>query len=392
MQSFIPCGEPPSLGEVLQFDIHDLGFGGEGVGRCREFVIFVAGTIPGETVRAQVTEVKKQFARARLLEILTPSPDRTDPKCRYFGQCGGCQYQHVRYERQLEIKRKQVSDLLVRIGKFPADRVDAVLPCPAPYGYRNRIMVRSQWNKPAQKLDIGFLEAESRLVVDIDRCEIAEPGLNVQLTEVRKNPPPKGGIKVVLRIPPEDWVVPKDSFFQNNFFMLPGLVETVRGRLQDAGSSYLVDAYCGVGFFSLATAECFKSFRGVELDGMAIKAARTNMHNKGITNGEFVQGRSEDLLPSLVQSFPAAETTVILDPPRTGCGPEIIECLRAVAPRQIIYVSCHPATLARDLNILCQGGVFDLRRIVPVDMFPQTQHVECVADIRSMPGAAVGER
>lgn len=390
MQAFIPCGEPPRLGEILEFNIHDLGFGGEGIGRSRDFVIFVAGTIPGETVRVEVTEVKKQFARARLLNILVPSPDRIKPQCHYYGQCGGCQYQHVSYARQLEIKRKQVSDLLVRIGKFPTDRVEPVLPCPQPYGYRNRIMVRSQWNKPAQKLNIGFLEAESRLVVDLDRCEIAEPALNEQLVLLRRNPPPKGGIKVVLRIPPEDWVVPKDSFFQNNFFMLPGLVNTVRSQLQDAGSGYLIDAYCGVGFFSLSTATCFKSFRGVELDAMAIKAARTNMQNKGIQNGEFVQGRTEDLLPQLVKTFPANETTVILDPPRTGCGPEIIACLRALAPRQIIYVSCHPATLARDLNVLCAGGVFDLRRIVPVDMFPQTQHVECVADIRSIPGSQVG--
>lgn len=382
MQAFTPTGEPPAIGQIVEVLIRDLGFGGEGVGRHQDFVVFVPGTIPGENVRAEVTEVKKQFARGRLLEVLTPSPDRTSPQCRYYGQCGGCQYQHIRYERQLLIKRKQVADLLERIGRFPADKVDPVLPCPQPYGYRNRIMVRSQWNKPAQKLNIGFLEAESRLVVDLDHCAIAEPALNQQLLQLRQHPPPKGGIKVVLRIPPEGWTVPKDSFFQNNFFMLPGLVATVRNMLRDAGSPYLIDAYCGVGFFSLEVAADVRAFRGVELDSPAIKSARANMAHKGIANGEFVQGRTEELLPNLVSRFPGPETTVILDPPRTGCGPGIIDCLREVRPRQIIYVSCHPATLSRDLNILCAEGVFELRRIVPVDMFPQTQHVECVADIR----------
>lgn len=374
------------MGARVSLEIHDVGFGGEGVGRHQEFVVFVPGTIPGESVEAEITEVKKQFARARLLRVVTPSPDRVAPRCPHFGLCGGCQYQHIAYPRQLEIKRKQVADLLARIGKFPGSVVDPVVPCPQPYGYRNRIMVRSHWNKPAQKLDIGFLEAESRLVVDVQECAIAEPALNQQLLEVRRTPPPRGGIKVVLRVAPEGWVVPRDSFFQNNFFLLPSLVNTVRSRIADAGSRFLVDGYCGVGFFALEMADAVESFVGVELDAMAIRSARENARRRGRQNGEFIEGRTEDLLPQLVARFPADQTTVILDPPRTGCGAEILQCLRAVRPRQVLYVSCHPATLARDLNILCEGGVFALGRVVPLDMFPQTQHVESVADIRSGTG------
>lgn len=382
MESFIPTGEPPSLGEHVTLQITDLGFGGEGIGRSREFVVFVPATIPGETVEAEVTEVKKQFARARLIRILERSPDRVDPACRYYGACGGCQYQHVAYSRQLEIKRKQISDLLRRIGKFSGDLVDPVIPCPQPYGYRNRIMVRSQWNKPEQKLNIGFLEAESRLVVDVEECTIAEPVLNQQLANLRRNPPPKGGIKVVLRVQPDGWVVPRDSFFQNNFFLLPKLSETVRNLWLDGGTKHLIDAYCGVGFFSLEIADLAESYVGVELDKLAIQAARQNAVQRGRTNGEFIEGRTEEWLPSLMQRHPPGSSAVILDPPRTGCGKEIIECLRTVRPRQILYVSCHPATLARDLNVLCEGGVFVPRRLVPLDMFPQTQHVETVADVR----------
>ena len=382
MEAFVSTGSPPTAGERITLTIHDVGFGGEGIGRLQDFVVFVTGAIPGETIEAEVTEVKKQFARARLVRIITPSPDRAEPRCRHYGLCGGCQYQHVAYPRQLEIKTKQVRDLLVRIGKLPADRVKATLPCPEPYGYRNRIMVRSQWNKPEQRLNIGFLEADSRLVVDLEECVIAEPALNDQIRQLRLNPPPKGGIKVVLRIAPEGWIVGRDSFFQNNFFALPQLTETVREAARSSGSRFLIDTYCGVGFFALELSDLFERFIGVELDAMAIRSARQNAEIRGRTNGEFVQGRTEEKLAELIGQFPGAETTIILDPPRTGCTPSIIEALKAYRPRQVIYVSCHPATLARDLNTFCSDGVFDLRQIVPIDMFPQTQHVECVADIR----------
>lgn len=384
MEAFVSSGEPPQVGQTVTVNIHDVGFGGEGVGRYGSFVVFVPGTIPGESVQAEVTEVKKQFARARLKSIVQASPDRAQPECAYYGLCGGCQYQHVAYPRQLEIKRKQVSDLLQRIGGFSGDLVAPVLPCSHPYGYRNRIMVRSQWNKPEQRLNIGFLEAESRLVVDVERCVIAEPALNEQLTHTRKNPPPKGGIKVMLRVAPEGWVVGRDSFFQNNFFALPHLTRTVRSAAQDAGSQFLIDAYCGVGFFALELADLVERYVGVELDAAAIRSAHENATLRKRTNGEFIQGRAEEKFAELTTRFPADQTTVILDPPRTGCAPNIIALLRELKPRQVIYVSCHPATLARDLNTFCAEGVFGLRQVTPIDMFPQTQHVECVADIRSL--------
>jgi 23S rRNA (uracil-5-)-methyltransferase RumA len=202
---------------------------------------------------------------------------------------------------------------------------------------------------------------------------------------VRAHPPPKGGLKVVLRIQPEGWQVPRDSFFQNNFFLLPELVETVRVRLQDAGVRHLVDVYCGVGFFGIELAHAVESFAGVELDRLAIHAARENARKRGITNGEFLEGRAEEQLPKLLEKFPAADTAVLIDPPRTGCPPESFELLQAVRPAQVIYVSCHPATLARDLRWLCAEGVYELRSVTPFDMFPQTQHVECVADLRLRP-------
>jgi len=382
MESHASSSADLKAGDQKVLTIVDIAFGGEGVGRIDDFVLFVPFVALHEEVEVEILEVKKRFARARRLRILKPSPERVLPPCPYFGDCGGCQYQHIGYRAQLEIKRKQIGDLFQRVGGFSTEVVAPVIPCPQPYEYRNRIMIRSQWDKFKQGLNIGFIRADNRLVVDIEECKISEPALNQEITRVRRNPPPKGGIKVVLRVPPENWELPPDSFFQNNFFLLPELVNTVRSTLRSSESRFLVDAYCGVGFFSIECADLVDRFVGVELDGPAIKAARRNAERRKISNGEFVCGRTEEVLSGLLAKTEAAYCTVLIDPPRTGCPLPMIEFLRQSGVRQVIYVSCHPATLARDLNILCANNVFELKNVVPLDMFPQTQHVECVADVR----------
>jgi tRNA/tmRNA/rRNA uracil-C5-methylase (TrmA/RlmC/RlmD family) len=377
-----------ALGDRLTLAIDDIAFGGEGVARVEDFVVFVPFVALGEVVEAEVTELKKRFARARLVRVVTPSLDRVEPLCPHFGECGGCQYQHLAYSTQIRLKHKQISDLFERLGRFDPRLIAPVVPCPQPYGYRNRIMIRSQWDKFKQGLNIGFIRADNRLVVDLEDCKIAEPALNEQIKHVRAHPPPKGGIKVVLRIPPEGWEVPPDSFFQNNFFLLPGLVQVVRDRFRASGTRHLLDIYCGVGFFSIELGDLVESYVGVELDRLAIQAARRNAVARGRTNGEFVAGAAEDLLPAVLARFTAEATTVLLDPPRKGCRPETLQLLRRTRPAQIIYVSCHPATMARDLNALCAEDVFQLTQVAPLDMFPNTQHVECVADIRCKMAAA----
>jgi len=288
---------PLQIGDRLGLTIDDIAFGGEGVGRVDDFVVFVPFVLVGETVEVEVFEVKKHFARARLLRVEKPSGERVEPVCRYFGRCGGCQYQHIRYAAQLRLKQKQIADLFERIGKFRPDVVAEVIPCPQPFGYRNRIMIRSQWNKPEQKLNIGFVRWDCGLVEDIEECRIAEPALNEQLRHVRAHPPPRGGLKVVLRTLPEDWEVPPDSFFQNNFFLLPKLVATVRGLVSTGGVRHLVDLYCGVGFFGIELADTVESFVGVEYDQRAIRAAQKNASTRRIINGQFISAKVEDALP-----------------------------------------------------------------------------------------------
>lgn len=397
-------------GQLISVRIVDIAFGGEGVGRVDDFVLFVPFVLVGELVEVEITEVKKSFARAKLLRVVEPAAERVEPACAHFAACGGCQYQHIAYATQLALKHKQIADLFERIGGLKRELVSPVVPCPQPYGYRNRIMIRSQWNKPEQKLNIGFVRWDCGLVENVRECKIAEPALNEQIKQVWTHPPPKGGIKVVLRIAPAGWAVPRDSFFQNNFFLLPQLVATVREMLraagrpvsagnQDSGCSsaaasedaaavgtpiarHLLDLYCGVGFFAIELADAVASFIGVEYDQMAIAAARQNAAARGRTNGEFIAGTVEEVLPGLMRKLSASASSVLIDPPRKGCQPATLKLLRELRPAQVIYVSCHPATMARDLNILCADGVFELVRVTPLDMFPQTQHVECVADLR----------
>ncbi len=372
----------PIAGQRLRLEITDLAFGGEGVGRVGEFVVFIPFTAPGDVVEAKLTEVKKSFGRAELVKILTASTERVTPKCTYFGECGGCQYQHIDYAAQLRWKYRQISELFRRVGGFDPSVVQPVIPCPNPYHYRNRVLVRSQWNKPAQKLNLGFIRTDCGLVCDIESCVIAEPAINEAITQWRRNPPPKGGIKTVLRMEALGWEVPEHSYFQNNFLLLPELVRVVKERLRSHGARHLVDAYCGVGFFSLEVADVVESFVGVELDAPAIRAARRNQESRGIHNGSYVAGDTDQVLPSLLAKWDPSQTSVLLDPPRVGCRPPSLEVLRRTGPGQILYVSCHPATLARDLKILCADGRYLLETVQPLDMFPQTQHVECVADLR----------
>ena len=383
MEDTVPNTENPPLkiGDQIELEIDDMAFGGEGVGRIDDFVIFVPFVIKGEVALVKVTEMKKAFGRARLIKILKPSTERTEPRCEHFGTCGGCQYQHIEYETQQHIKESQVRDLFERIGGLRKELVKDLIPCPEPYNYRNRIMVRRQWNKIEQRAVYGFLHWDSRLVVDLQECHIAEHALNNQLAELRENPPPRNMQKVVLRMMPDDWQLHRDSFFQNNFHLLPKLVNTVRDCLTDSGSKYLVDAYCGIGFFSLSLADLVEGFVGIDIDKQCILPARKNLEARDISNGEFLLGKTEEHMDELLKRFPAEETTIILDPPRKGCHQEGLDMLAKAHPQQVIYVSCHPATLARDLKWLSDNG-YELKSVTPLDMFPQTQHVECVADLR----------
>jgi 23S rRNA (uracil1939-C5)-methyltransferase len=336
--------------------IHDVAFGGEGVGRLGGKIVFVPFTIDGEQVEATIIDRRKHFDRARLDAVTRPAAERVVPRCIYFAHCGGCDYQHIAYHHQLEIKHRQVQHLLERIGGFGDVIVLPAVPCPSPYGFRNRITVHSAEG------NIGFFAKNSRSVVDIESCAIARPEVNSELRKLRSAGLAPGRHKT-LRGPG----VPH-TFIQTNEYMARQLLEYVANEVT---GEVLIDAYCGSGFFAHALAGRLQKVIGVDWNAAAIKAARESAQ----CNEVYVSADVADVIESLL--FQYRPQTIILNPSGDGLDDRVSGALSMTAPDRIIYVSCNPATLARDLARL--RNEFQIGVVQPFDMFPQTAEIETVA-------------
>ena len=401
---------------MLELELTSIAHGGDALGRHEGRVIFVPYGIPDERVRVEITENRGRWARARLIEILRPSPHRVKPPCPYFGTCGGCQWQHLDYEAQLAYKTTIVSEQLNHLGGLQEAPVEPTLPSVDTWHYRNHAQFT-----PSSDGRLGFKMARSKRVVPIAEClllhplladlfstlDLALPGLErlslragirtgetMLIFETVDDEPP--GIEVdvpvscVLLLKDGTLVnlvgsnhfteilgnrrfqVSAPSFFQVNTAQAERLVEIVAAFLQLTGDESLLDVYCGVGTFALSLASQARRVIGVESNPYAVADARLNA--QGLSNVEFIEGRVEDVLPNL--DF-AVDATV-LDPPRQGCRPEVLQALTDLKPARIVYVSCDPATLARDARRLGDAG-YRLVKVRPVDMFPQTYHIESVS-------------
>jgi tRNA/tmRNA/rRNA uracil-C5-methylase (TrmA/RlmC/RlmD family) len=351
----------PSPGEAIQFPIHDIAFGGKGVGRAEGLAIFVPFVIDGELVTGRLTKKKKKFAEAELISVDQPSPDRVEPRCPYFGRCGGCAYQHIRYERQVEIKAAQVEQTLRRLGRFAEVPMRPAIASPREYGYRNRIRVH------AEGAVVGFYRPDGHELIDIAECPIAAPAVNEQLTRLRRSATEDG-----------DYVLSGQGkgeyFVQTNDAVAAALLDHVRGLVSPA-AKMLVDAFSGAGFFARGLASRFSQVIGIEENERAVEYAR----RVAGPNESYVAGDVAIRLGDVLASVPAGETCLILDPPAIGAANRVIDLILGALPAEIIYVSCNPATLARDLEMLCR--TYKLLGVTPLDMFPQTSEIEVVAHV-----------
>jgi 23S rRNA (uracil1939-C5)-methyltransferase len=350
-------------GMQLELEITAIAYGGAGLARHEGCVIFVPFTIPGEKVSARLSRVRRSWARAALLEVLQPSPDRVKAPCPWFTRCGGCAYQHITYPRQLDIKTSQVAEALRRIGKFADPPVERALASPLAYGYRNRITVHV--DPPA----IGFRGTDPRELIDITACLLADEEVNAALVRLRTKKFPHPG-PATLRSD-----LAGRGFRQVN----DGAAEILAALVADlAGSGeLLVDAYCGAGFFAKKLRDSFTRVIGLEWDARSLAAARADLR----PGEEYRTGDAAELLPSALGE--ATSTVVLLDPPAQGLSPAVIGHLLTARPARIVYVSCDPATLARDMALLAPA--FDLRRAAPVDMFPQTASIETACLLTAKP-------
>ena len=343
----------------MQLTIHDIAFGGKGVGRSEGLVVFVPYTIPGENVTVAITRKKKNYAEASLVSVVQPSPDRVQPECPYFGRCGGCSYQHIAYPAQLALKSAQVEQTLRRVGKMAEVPLRPMVPSPKSYGYRNRIRVH------VAEGVTGFYAADGVSLLDIERCPIASDEVNERLAGLRAR-----------RMPDGDYTLSearKKGFFeQTNNAVAQAMLDLVAGMITPGGS--LVDAYCGAGFFAQHLRDRFEQVVGIEENEFAIAHARSHAepHERYLT-GDVGQCLAEVLAET-------GDTSLVLDPPAAGITPRVCDAILAGQPREILYISCNPGTLARDLTLLCRS--YRLESVTPLDMVPQTAEIEVAVHLK----------
>ena len=377
--------------------------------------VFVLGGIPGERVKTKIVRIHRKFASATVMEVLDPSPIRVAAPCKYFGECTGCQWQHLDYEAQLAAKRDKVVDALIRVGGLFSSPEGApvaeTVPSANRYGYRNHARFTV-----SREGSLGFVNRETRQFVHIDLCMLMRPGVNAVLEQLQDRcrettqlsiragadaPESPGSylVQPVLHTPDitietgqkryvetvgeTRFNVSSPSFFQVNVEQAAQAADVVKDGLALGPDDVLLDAYTGVGTFAVLLAPHVARVIAVEESSAAVADARENA--AGIANLEFVLGRTESVLGDL----PVRPDAVVLDPPRSGCQPQALASLIELRTARVAYVSCDAETLARDLKILCAGG-YALDRVVPIDMFPQTHHVECVALLQWEGKASVG--
>ena len=383
-------------GDRVTLTLTSWGRLGEAMADFDGYNVFVAGGIPGERVVAEVVKVHRKYVSAKVVDVLEASPDRVEPPCPYYGECTGCQWQHLSYDAQLKTKHEKVTDALQRVGELADPPVSEVRPSPDQLGYRNH--ARFTINRDGA---LGFINRETRQFVRIDKCLLMHQGVNDLLEELQDHcgettqlsiragkysgdfliqpylVHPEIGVltgqkRYTESVAGQDFLVSSPSFFQVNVEQAAAAADVVRDRLHLTAADVLLDAYTGVGTFAILLAPSVKRVIAVEESSAAVADAKQNAGD--LQNLEFVLGRTEDVLRNL----PVKPDVVVLDPPRSGCQPRALESLIEMAPSRVAYVSCDAETLGRDLKILCQGG-YRLDEVAPLDMFPQTHHVECVA-------------
>ncbi len=413
------CGYNPSMTQNFDITLEKLTYGGEAMGRLPDGrAIFVPFGLPGEQVRVELTEDKKNFTRGKLLEILKASPERIEPKCKHFGRCGGCNYQNLPYGKQLAAKAEILRDQLQRIGKIENPPVMPMVASPLEWNYRNHV----QFHLTAEG-KVGFINTKGNSVLPIEECRLPEAeidafwrglqfesnkdvervslraGLEGELMVALESKTPEtpefeieAGVSVVhlydehavviagqdnliFNIFGKDFQVSAASFFQVNTKMTEKMVGYIITQLPVSPSMTLLDVYCGVGLFSKFFAPKCQTVIGIETSESACEDFAVNLDE--FNNVELYEGAAEEVLPGLAGRLDSS-TFVIVDPPRAGIERHALDTILEIKPQMIAYVSCDPSTLARDAARLVSGG-YRLVEATPFDLFPQTYHIESIS-------------
>ncbi|MET3683183.1 23S rRNA (uracil1939-C5)-methyltransferase [Alkalibacillus flavidus] len=445
---------PVKKNDYIDLTFSDLTHEGEGVGKIDGYPIFVPYGLPGESAKVKVIKVKKNLAFGKLIERYESSDDRIEPPCDVFYKCGGCQLQHMTYDRQLTMKQKQVQDVMKKIAQMPDVPVHPTIGMTEPWNYRNKVQIPV--GKRYGKVMTGFYQKRTHNIIDMDTCPvqsddndkvvrgirdiIAELGIEpydeethdgvirhivlrtgyhsdemmvVIVTKTKDlpyqdafverikalNPNIKGIIQninadetnvimgetshtlwgedvIVDKIHDLEFAISAQSFYQVNPEQTEKLYDKALEYAQLSGKESVIDAYCGIGSISLFLAQHAKKVYGVEVVPQAVDDAKANAKRNHIDNAEFYVGEAEKVMPWW-KAQGLNPDVVVVDPPRKGCDENLLQAMIDMEPKRIVYVSCNPSTLARDLSYLAEGG-YETKEIQPVDMFPQASHVESV--------------
>lgn len=441
-------------GQLVELSITDLNDTGEGVGRFGGRVVFVRDTVTGDRALVRLVRVKPNYAIGKLHQLLEKSPHRIRPNCILADKCGGCQWQHIDYNYQLDAKHNLVVQALERIGGFTHPPVAPILTADAALAYRNKSTYPLKRSATGH-VQAGYYQEGSHQLINLNQCPVQDSRLNPLLAEVKQDIQELGWSiynetrhqgrlrhlslrigrrtgEILLTLVSTDWNLQNlevqakrwlnrypnlvgvcinrnpshtnvifgdqtrcvagqpflreefgglefqlrpETFFQVNTDAAEALLNAIAEKLALQGHEVLVDAYCGIGTFTLPLAKQVRQAIGLEVQSASIEQAQLNAQLNGISNVMFKAGEVETLLPQLG----ITPDVVLLDPPRKGCDRAVIETLLDISPQHIVYISCKPSTLARDLKLLCQTGSYQLTHIQPADFFPQTSHVECAA-------------
>ena len=425
-----------NIGEELILDIIDINSQGRGVGKYEGFTFFIDGCTLGDKVKVEIIELKRNFGVGKATEIVEKSPYRVKSKCNFFPECSGCQLHNLDYKKQLELKRDMVKNNLERIGKIDNIKVNKIIGMDKPYRYRNKADF-----KVDKKGNIGYFKRETNDLIPIDRCIIQREttdwiidsfkkyfkengnknikdiivrttkngeamvvvvtknnkGIDIlpylkypNIVSIYQNINPKntsvvlgpksiklyGQDKIVDAIGEYKFYISPKSFFQVNPIQTEILYNKVVEYLDLKGDEVVGDLYCGIGTISLYISKYAKKVYGVEVVKDAVEDAKENLKLNNIDNVEFIHGKSEDILPKL-NNQGIKIGAIVVDPPRKGLDRSLIDAIIKASPEKLVYVSCNPSTLARDLGYLVDGG-YVVEKVQPVDMFPQTMHVESI--------------
>ena len=441
--------------DIVTLKIEDCGIDGEGIGKADGFTVFVKDAVIGDTVRAKIMKAKKNYGYGRLEEIITPSPDRVEPKCQFARQCGGCQLQALSYEKQLEFKTSKVRGHLERIGGFIDIPMEKILGMEQPFHYRNKAQFPVGKSKDG-RIITGFYAGRTHSIIENRDCALGVtrnkevldrviahmekfhiqpydentgkglvrhvlirygfftdemmvcliingeklPGEEALVKSLRQIPETVSvmvnvnkkrnnvilGEKVRLlwgqpyitdKIGEISYQISPLSFFQVNPYQTGRLYGKALEYAQLSGNETVWDLYCGIGTISLFLAQKAKMVRGVEIIPAAIENAKENARLNGFDNTEFFVGKAEEVLPEQFARTGERADVIVVDPPRKGCDETLLSTIIKMQPDRVVYVSCDSATLARDLKYLCERG-YELKKVCPVDMFPNTVSVETV--------------